>query len=300
MDKFYWFIIIPFAAVFSYFASIFLYMMFIAQITQLRVKLSKRYKILQEGILIKELPQQDGLHVFDQLNNVQLSSSKKAVLLNDEVLESKGRFSDEGKEVHILEHQIKGYELLFDSSQIYQFSNKKKQSKIAELSSPKLRRVSHISSLDFDNLLLIGAPDDELGVQDKLYQINIKDFQQRLIAEDVFLSRSYVSNFEKTSLPLLVVAGKDRQAVFVVYYSGKWAYGFGGDVSRPKYSVVRIYNQQYPQGKDIVKFGLKAGVIEELKFADDKIFVRCDPGQPTDSKEKRKKNNSLFWIVSQF
>lgn len=300
MDKFYWFIIVPFAAVFSYFAAIFLYMMFIAQISQLRVKLSKRYKVLQDGVLVEALSQQDGLHCIRQLSNVQLNSSKKVRLLNDEILETKGRFSDEGREVCILKDPIKGYELLFDSSQIYHFSDNKKQSKIAELSSPKLRRVSHVSSLDSDNLLLIGAPDNELGVQYKLYQINIKDFQQGLIAEDIFLARSYVSDFEKTALPLLVVAAENVQDVFVVYYIGRWAYGFGGDVSRPKYSVIRIYNQQYPQGKDIVKLGLKAGVIKELKFAGDEIFIRCDPGQPTDSKEKRERNNSLFWRISQF
>jgi len=43
---------------------------------------------------------------------------------------------------------------------------------------------------------------------------------------------------------------KNREVV-VIYY--------GGGETKPKRSVIRVYNEKYPKGKDISEFGYKAG-----------------------------------------
>ena len=56
----------------------------------------------------------------------------------------------------------------------------------------------------------------------------------------------------------------DLNVRVMVYFVGSLSWGFGGDVNRPKYSVVRVYSDDYPYGQDIASFSFAAGMIRDV------------------------------------
>lgn len=77
----------------------------------------------------------------------------------------------------------------------------------------------------------------------------------------------------------------------MIYYTGSFDFAFGGDSSRPKFSVLRIYNQQYPEGRDIVRFSFKAGTVVDVRktehgFGHCRPQPACHGGQTPDAAEE--------------
>ena len=112
----------------------------------------------------------------------------------------------------------------------------------------------------------------------RLWQVERETFNQSLIVKDPYFT---------FARPPMVFSPEGFNGHILIYYKESFNYGFGGDSSRPKYSFIRIYNDTYPEGKDIAQFGFKAGTIVNLEWKESSVFVTGDRSRPSQSEKPR-------------
>ena len=83
----------------------------------------------------------------------------------------------------------------------------------------------------------------------------------------------------------------------MVYFNDSLSWGFGGDVTKPKFSILRIYNATWPEGKDIAKFSFSAGMVRDIRLAEGseagdatiRLQVLTDPARPSGAEDKKER-----------
>jgi len=125
-------------------------------------------------------------------------------------------------------------------------------------------------------------------VGNPLYQLNYPDFTAHKIADDLY----YL--FNKTPD---VYRFSDQGATVLVYFTGSLMWGFGGDVNKPEQSVIRVYNDTWPEGRDVIQFSFKAGTVRGVGYQDGELTVVTDTTRPSGTKHNEVRT-PLQWRVT--
>lgn len=266
----------------GYFIIVIFSMLFVGQITDLNKSFSSEYEKLVEKIDVIEISNNEKALPYEYKPGTgDLPGSKEMVLLSGGKIEDTRRVfdNDPGKEVDVLIRTKELQSLVFKGNDVYQFDAFKLGKKIGSYFNPELKFVRHILPVNKSFVLVNGDRVGATYADPYLWQVNTITFDKIILAKDPYYS------FER---PPKVFMPHNFDGVVIVYYTGEYSYGFGGDSSRPKFSVVRVYTDEYPKGKDLVKFDFKAGTIVDVKWEDSSLILSGDPSKPGGEDKNRK------------
>lgn len=259
---------------------IFSQMIFIAEITERKVKKSEAYHLLTEGVQVFELEHQmPPLEWEYRPGSGAMPAAAEALLSPENTISEGERFFDDDPNVSALWLKSAGDlpDKIFLKNDVYgitvddETGSTQLGEKLASFENPPLGVLRHIGALNHQYFLLIGDHRESPYADAKLWLINHTTYDQTLLTEDPYFSFSRPPKVFKPD-------GLDGEVL--VYYVGSVNYGFGGDSSRPEYSVVRLFSNTHPQGIDLVKFAFKAGTIVDIEFKDGALILTGDPSRP--------------------
>lgn len=260
-----------------FFGTIIFRMVGVAQITESKVKKSLEFKLLYDGVVIEEISK-DEKPLPEKLSlgptgTGDLPAGKEMVLYDDGTIVDERRTHDDspGVEVEILLSETGNSSLVFRKNEVFIFDNFKLGTRIGEYSNPALGIIRHVSFINEKYILIEGDPADATYADSYLWQVERTTLKKEKLAGDIYFS------FER---PPMVFSPSGFGGVVIVYYTGSFLYAYGGDNSRPKFSVIRIYNNDFPDGKDVAKFGFKAGTIVDVRWENESLILTGDPSRP--------------------
>ncbi|WP_024460860.1 hypothetical protein [Marinimicrobium sp. LS-A18] len=145
-------------------------------------------------------------------------------------------------------------------------------------SEPRLSYTGYVGGVSRHWFVLEGNPENTMGVRSKLWQVSHADYSRVLLSESPYYS---------FSRPPRTFRPDGFNGVVLVYYVGSVDYGFGGDCSRPKYSVIRLYSDRYPEGHDVARLSFRAGTIVDVRYEQEALVLYGDPTRPGESPSRR-------------
>lgn len=242
-------------------------------ITALKLKFSTKHKSLLDSIRIEEISK-NVLPLPDTKPNAgNLPIGVEMLLHKDGTIENTMRYfdNDPGETIQVLLSASNLPSLAFNANEVYLFDNYKLGERIGEYTAPALKQVQHVSYIDDKFVLVVGTPADTAYVDSHLWQVNRHTLEKTEIASNIFFT------FER---PPKTFTPYGFDGVVVVYYIGSLTFDLGGHSSRPEFSVIRIFNKKFPDGKDIARFSFKAGIIVAVCFENNSLILTGDPSRP--------------------
>jgi len=261
------FVIIPVLILFSNF-------IFRSQITQLEVNFSSEFIALMEGVKVIE-KNYDVLPSDAEIPDTgDLESAREMLLYEDDSIKEGRRVfdNDPGKEVLVSFNKSRNESRVYLANNVFQYRNGHKGVLLGTFPPPIFSYIDFVLPINEKTMLVHGAMQDSPYPSEReLWQVEYDGLIKTQLSHDPYYLDARppkVFNFES-----------DNEQV-VVYYVGSYDYAFGGDSSRPKYSMMRVYNSLYPKGIDLIKFGFKAGTIIDVVKVDGGYLVTGDPSLP--------------------
>ena len=259
---------------FAAFASIFIRMINIGEITDLKRSLIKQeYVILRDGITVADISVDESPLSWEAY--MAKGDSQPAL---EALLEEDGTFTP-GK-AYFSEQLDRRYELLISPNNHYSFaikgpnfyklSNNKLGAKLPDISNPQVADARFTMPIDDTMFLMVSDRVETEYADTWLWQVNADTFEKELLSDDPYYE------FERSPL-VFMPEGLDGKVV--IYFTGDYSWGYGGQ-SRPKNSVIRLYNNDNPSGVDLVKFDFASGTILDLKFENNALLLMGDPRTP--------------------
>ncbi len=240
-----------------------------SQIARFQITLSKPYDILDPQVDVEELPPLATPLPNNYFERKAAINENNWLLTPENDILQGQRFLDDDPNKHISYLPENGWVIM--KGEIKTTANGKLDRTIHQFQ-PPFRSINDVFYLT-PKVLLLGADDGTTQyVNHKLWLLNGETFAQQLLDNEPYY-------FHARSP--LVVRGNDSRDHAVVYYSGNYSFGYGGDSSAPKYSTLRIFNKAYPMGKDLLRLAFKAGTIEKLEWRDNAWIVTTDPSLPS-------------------
>lgn len=179
--------------------------------------------------------------------------------------------SDPNREVNLLEHQDGVPAWVLTGNEVFATQDNRLGEAIHQFSDPALGTLRYVGQLNPHWFLLSGDPEGSQGVDDKLWQVSRQDFSRQLLTEDPYFT---------FARPPRVFYPLGFAGTVLVYYVDSVHFGFGGDSSRPKYSVVRVYTDAAPEGRDLAKLSFRAGTVVNVQYQDETLLLHADPTPP--------------------
>jgi hypothetical protein len=248
-------------------------MVFISDITEFKLKFSPEKSSLKKGVVIAEISNNEKPRSVTEVTTGYLPAAQTMLLHEDKSITKGERVfdADPAQEVLVIMDQMPGRSLVFKHNEVFVFDDFKLGSLVGRYSNPELGIIRHVTPVNEQYILVEGDPATSQHSDPKLWQLNKNTFTKNTVSEDVYYS------FVR---PPMVFKPGGFNGTVVVYYTGSINYAFGGDSSRPEWSVLRIYTEDYPDGIDIAKFGFKAGTIIDVQWKDEALIVTGDPSLP--------------------
>ncbi len=141
----------------------------------------------------------------------------------------------------------------------------------ADLSHWGFSEFSYWAAIDQDHFLMVSTEQGKNHWDDKLWQINRHDLSKTFLADKPYFTHA---------IPPKVFQPPSFDGSILVHYTDSVDYAFGGDSSRPKYSTVRVFTPQFPEGQDVVKLGFEAGMVVDVSVVEGQLELLTDPSLP--------------------
>ena len=275
-----WFIgIIIFLAI-AYAVVMLVYFVFISQITQIQVSYSSKYKVLADGVSVTEM-HTDLLPSHEHPNTGDMKSGREMLLRDDGYIEEGQRVFDDDPRLAVLvsSNPVRHDAFVVVDNEVYEYATGYKGNRLHDLTEKGISYVSYVLPINAKYMLLEGdTPGSSSAEETMLWQVDYAGFNKTLLTNDPYFS------FIR---PSKVFVFKETNEQVVVYYIGSYDFAFGGDASRPVWSVIRIYNSQHPEGWNIAKFGYRAGTVLQVDKVTDGYIVTADPSLPAMTEKPR-------------
>lgn len=276
-----WVVGVPLVLMVTYLFYVFFNMIFISQITDIKKGFDTEFEVKMNGVEIIEISDNEKILDFDfKPDTGDIEGSKVMVLTPDGMVEDRRRYFDDdtGRELEVVVRGNKLKSLLFKDNDVYEIDEGRAAEMLGSNSGPETGFVRHVLPVN-KSVMLVQADNVEVKYVDTiLWQLDLKTFEKFALTDDPYYSHARP--------PKLFVNDQAEEKI-VIYYSGDYSFGFGGHSSRPKKSIVRIYNKEFPDGKDLASFAFKAGTIVDVEWSDAGIILTGDPSKPTGSKKDR-------------
>ncbi|WP_428821140.1 hypothetical protein [Microbulbifer sp. MCCC 1A16149] len=262
------------AAVFILFAYVFIRMAFVAQFTELGLLRDRVLRILLPGVSIKEAPHQLPPLEWEYESGAGAVPKATSLLLTPEgqLQPEESRFDGDPRQyVDELSGGDSQAPWILYESRIYQRNGDTLGREIADLSDAPFAGFGYVAGLSSEWFLVAGDVRGDKNRNSRLWQVSKKNFEIVLLEKNPYFT---FSRPPKTFTP------QGFDGVLVAVYSGVVSYGFGGDCSRPRYSILRAYTSTYPSGIDLARFSFRAGTIVDVDWQDGTLMVIGDPSRP--------------------
>ncbi|MBT4760736.1 MAG: hypothetical protein HOO06_03470 [Bdellovibrionaceae bacterium] len=255
-------------------------MVFISDISKRKLKSSVDYVKLFDGITVNEITPENAKPTSHEVSTGHIPAGKDYILdKNGDLREGRKVFDNNDEtEVYVLEALRDHTALMIKRNEVFKVSDSKKSKKIGEYSNPKLKVIRHATNLNNKFFLVVGDPESSKYVDSRLWQVERETLSKKELTDDVYYS---------FSRPPKIFSFPNEKSLVLVYYVGSIDFAFGGDSSRPEFSVIRIYDEKYSEGIDVVKFGFKAGTIVDINLKNNTFTAMGDPSLPSMVSEKR-------------
>jgi hypothetical protein len=279
----YWLLLaIPIGIVVSFIAIVLIKMVFIAEISDMKVYFSEEMTNLNAGVSVKELAhggEAAPYNPFEPQDSGAMPSTKRVLLTPDgKLLEVKRYLSEDPNiEVESLTTHSTIPQIIFKDNDIYAVDDDRLGAKIGEFSNPAFRYIGYAGALNEKYFLVHAVAVTEQYNRSKMWQVRYDNFEKTLIEQDPYYAFVRVPKVFKPN-------GFDGTLLAV--YSGSVDYGYGGDSSRPKYSVLRAYTSKHPDGIELLRLGLKAGTLVDVEWSGGDLILICDPSRPSNANKK--------------
>jgi len=250
-------------------------MVFISQITQFKVKASTEYKPLIKGVSVEEVANQTPPTSEDTPDAGDHEAGRKMLLGEDGAIAEGYRVYDDDpeKEVIVAFNDAREESLIFTGNDVFEYVDGRIENKYGSFPSPEFSYIDLVLPVNRKYMLIHGAMESSPYPSEReLWQVEYDGLNKTLLSTKPYYAFSRPPK-------VFVYDEFDEQAV--VYYTESYDFAFGGDSSRPRYSVLRIYNSNYPAGLDIIKFGFKAGTVLDVKKVENGYLVTTDPSLPS-------------------
>ncbi len=265
-------------------------LIFVRQLTEAKIRLSKEYEVLADGVRTfrqGETPPVPDTPSLEDHKGTQSGCAEMVLLENGELSDKRRVFDDDpGREVNVLPASNNSSSLLFDRNQIFEVVDGRRSQVLGAFSDPEVQSVRHVSAIDDNNLLLIATPKVEDAFHSHAYNVNRRTFEKTQVVENTYFT---------SARPPAVFKPRGFDGVVAVIYSETYTFAFGGDSSAPQLSTVRLYDSKNPEGKNILRFGFKAGTIVDVRFEDDKLIAVGDPTRPAN--ENKEFLPRIEWVI---
>jgi len=215
-----------------------------------------------------------------------VSAAERMLILDDGLtIRDKNKFEfDPDNEVTVLKRNQNLNSFIFKDHKVFKFDDYKIGNKVGELSDPPLGLIRSVLPINENRILIAADLADSRYPDTHLWQVSTDTFEQKEIAKDIYFihkrpSKVFMSdpNNDPTK----------NQEIIVIYYTGEERFfSYGGGETKPKHSVVRVYNNQYPEGQDLVEFNYKAGTILDVKWQNGSLILFGDPSPPRSAASK--------------
>jgi hypothetical protein len=278
----YWLLAVPGVIVACFIAVVLIKMVFIAEFSDMKVFFSKEITNVSAGVSVKELThggEAAPYNPFEPQDSGAMPSTKKMLLTPDGKLVEGKRFlsEDPNIEVESLTTHSTISQIIFQDNDIYAVDGDRLGAKLGEFANPAFRYIGYAGALNEKYFLVHAVAVTEQYNRSTMWQVRYDNLEKTLIETDPYYAFVRVPKVFKPS-------GFDGTLLAV--YSGSVDYGFGGDSSRPKYSVLRAYTSKHPDGIDLLRLGLKAGTLVDVEWSNGELILVCDPNRPSNANKK--------------
>jgi len=182
---------------------------------------------------------------------------------------------DPNRTVRLLESTEGKPDKVFDGNDIFARKDGHLSERLHSFAEPSLQLLRYVGGINGDWFLLAGDPEGSPYANNKLWQVSHADYSRSLLTEDPYFT------FDR---PPRLFRPEGFAGTVLVYYTGSVDFGFGGDSSRPKHSVIRLFSEDYPSGHDIARFAFPAGTIVDIKYDNGALILYGDPSRPGSEK----------------
>jgi len=257
---------------------------FHSKITEHKVLQDTDYIIATPDIEVKEIFRAKAPYFYPCAENYgQMSpvsdlafSEKILITPTNQIIRDESRiFDDDPARDALMLELPNGEILIFIKQQLYQSDGKRIGSLMHSFTGSALGEVKYVNVINQTTLILTASASEPDSYETLLFQFDLTNFSLIAILKQANFCPANTRHPAKTITP----AGFD--GVLFVGYCGNRSYAFGGDSSRPKQSVLRLYSKFYPLGIELIQLSLNAGIIVEVTFADGILTIIGDPSRPT-------------------
>ena len=178
---------------------------------------------------------------------------------------------DPNRIVRLLDSTEGQLDKVFDGNDIFAKKDERVGGRIHSFAEPSLQILRYVGGVNGDWFLVAGDPEGSPYTNTKLWQVSHADYSRSLLTEDPYFT------FDR---PPRLFRPEGFAGEVLVYYTGSVDFGFGGDSSRPKHSVIRLFTEDYPSGHDVARFAFRAGTIVDIKYENGALILYGDPSRP--------------------
>jgi len=242
---------------------------------------NNEYKLLSPEIDIDELSDNEDILVCDEPTTGDFEASVSMLLVDNgsTIRDKNNQFEfDPDNEVDVLKRSSGLKSLIFKKNEVFEFDDYKFDKKIGEFSDPALDMIRLVLPLNEKYILVAGDRAGSPYPDTYLWQVETKTLKQQQITDKVYFIHSRPPKIFVSDRS--IDSGENREIVVVYYKGEEHFFSYGGGATKPKFSVIRIYNSQYPDGNDLAEFNYKAGTIVEVKWKNDELILVGDPSPP--------------------
>lgn len=266
----------------GYIVLVLLSMVFNSDISEFKSKFNNEYEMYVNDLEVVEISNNEKALPYEFNSDTgEIEGSSQKTLSDDGAIADVIRFfsGDPEKSVEVLLREGNSSSLVFKKNEVYEFDGYKLGSKVGEFSNPALDLIRHVMPVNEKYVLVNGDRINAPYADPYLWQVEVKTLKKEILTEDPFFSHSR---------PPKIFIPDGYNGVVIVYYVGSYSFGYGGGSSVPKFSVIRVYNNKYHEGKDIAKFAYKAGTIVDARWEKDALILTGDPSKPDGKKSARR------------
>lgn len=262
------------AASVCFFAFVFFQMIFVSQITEIKVRTKKDFVVLLDGVTVEEVQHNLPPLVREWWPGAgDVPAARQIVLTPENALQEGERVFDKDPNRVVLQLDANSDlpTRVFIGTEIYARDVDKLGGKVAAFEDAPFDGVRYVGGIN-NRWFLVEADLKEFAhVETRLWQVDRSTLELRLIEEDPYFT------FER---PPKTFAPEGFSGIVVAIYRGNVSYGYGGHASRPASTLLRAYTPQYPDGVDLASFAFKAGTVVKVDWQDGALLVTGDPSRP--------------------
>ncbi|WP_444993973.1 hypothetical protein [Aliikangiella sp. IMCC44359] len=262
------------------------------EVSKQKVKNMKDFEVLDAGVSLAELPNSLETIPSEFRSEDTKYFDGKAFVINPEglleVYDPFEHYVDIDKYWGLTNEELK-YNIVLNDGKVFQIDEQKLGNILHEFNNPSIGKFNYIAAINEEYFLLGSEFRYDTSNKSFLWQVNKNNYEIIKLTDEPHIE---LSHYPYDRYPF-VYRGKKFAGTIVVYYTGSLSFAPGGDSIRPEYSVVRIYNDNHPKGKDLVKLSLAAGVITNIEVDEREILILTDPNLPSNSSEPAEPETTL-------